>query len=327
MEEQPDSKSHRDSATTSGSGSSDGESVPVSPSHAPSSPAAPCLLPMPHHQPPPQPHRTTNFFIDNILRPDFGCKKETLLIVGGAAAAGGGGGGGGGGRDRDRDRGQTPGRENANPLITRPSNPSSLLCPDSNCNPDSSSSAPPAAAAASKANPAAAAAAVAAAKPPSEGSGTNPAKSGERANPAILLMGSNNGGPVVKSDSQQPLVWPAWVYCTRYSDRPSSGPRTRKLKKKKNEKEDKRPRTAFTAEQLQRLKAEFQANRYITEQRRQTLAQELSLNESQIKIWFQNKRAKIKKATGIKNGLALHLMAQGLYNHSTTTVQDKEESE
>ncbi|XP_009270538.1 PREDICTED: homeobox protein engrailed-1 [Aptenodytes forsteri] len=105
------------------------------------------------------------------------------------------------------------------------------------------------------------------------------------------------------------------------------GPRTRKLKKKKTEKEDKRPRTAFTAEQLQRLKAEFQANRYITEQRRQSLAQELSLNESQIKIWFQNKRAKIKKATGIKNGLALHLMAQGLYNHSTTTVQDKEESE
>ncbi|NXB12557.1 HME1 protein, partial [Cnemophilus loriae] len=147
-------------------------------------------------------------------------------------------------------------------------------------------------------------------------------------------MGSNNGGPVIKPDSQQPLVWPAWVYCTRYSDRPSSGKEPRRIwellnrdKKKKTEKEDKRPRTAFTAEQLQRLKAEFQANRYITEQRRQSLAQELGLNESQIKIWFQNKRAKIKKATGIKNGLALHLMAQGLYNHSTTTVQDKEESE
>lgn len=106
------------------------------------------------------------------------------------------------------------------------------------------------------------------------------------------------------------------------------GPRTRKLKKKKNSKEDKRPRTAFTAEQLQRLKTEFQANRYITEQRRQSLAQELNLNESQIKIWFQNKRAKIKKASGYKNGLALQLMAQGLYNHSTTTVQEeKDESE
>lgn len=106
-----------------------------------------------------------------------------------------------------------------------------------------------------------------------------------------------------------------------------AGPRTRKLKKKKTEKEDKRPRTAFTAEQLQRLKAEFQANRYITEQRRQSLAQELSLNESQIKIWFQNKRAKIKKATGSKNSLAVHLMAQGLYNHSTTAKDGKSDSE
>ncbi|KAI4794846.1 hypothetical protein KUCAC02_031803, partial [Chaenocephalus aceratus] len=132
-----------------------------------------------------------------------------------------------------------------------------------------------------------------------------------------------------QDEDSQGLLWPAWVYCTRYSDRPSSGPRTRKLKKKKSSpKEDKRPRTAFTAEQLQRLKTEFQTNRYITEQRRQALAQELNLNESQIKIWFQNKRAKIKKATGYKNGLALQLMAQGLYNHSTTTVQEeREESE
>ncbi|TKS80444.1 Homeobox protein engrailed-2b [Collichthys lucidus] len=116
----------------------------------------------------------------------------------------------------------------------------------------------------------------------------------------------------------KPILWPAWVYCTRYSDRPSSGPRSRKPKKAPTpSKEDKRPRTAFTAEQLHRLKNEFQGNRYLTEQRRQSLAQELGLNESQIKIWFQNKRAKIKKSSGNKNSLALHLMAQGLYNHST----------
>uniref|UniRef100_U3J966 Homeobox protein engrailed-like n=1 Tax=Anas platyrhynchos platyrhynchos TaxID=8840 RepID=U3J966_ANAPP len=105
------------------------------------------------------------------------------------------------------------------------------------------------------------------------------------------------------------------------------GPRSRKPKKKNPNKEDKRPRTAFTAEQLQRLKAEFQTNRYLTEQRRQSLAQELGLNESQIKIWFQNKRAKIKKATGSKNSLAVHLMAQGLYNHSTTAKDGKSDSE
>ncbi|KAM4024760.1 homeobox protein engrailed-1 isoform 2-T2 [Anomaloglossus baeobatrachus] len=202
--------------------------------------------------PPPQ-HRTTNFFIDNILRPDFGCRKEP------------------------------PGRENVTPLHTRQGNPAPS--PDSDSTSESS-----------------------------KGSDSS----------AAQLLGAKSGPAAHKSD---PLVWPAWVYCTRYSDRPSSGPRTRKLKKKKSDKEDKRPRTAFTAEQLQRLKAEFQANRYITEQRRQTLAQELNLNESQIKIWFQNKRAKIKKASGLKNGLALHLMAQGLYNHSTTTVQDKEDSD
>lgn len=142
----------------------------------------------------------------------------------------------------ERDRGQTgAGRDPVLPLGTRAPGASSLLCaPDVNCGPPDGS--PPAAgggAGASKAgNPAAAAAAVAAAaaaaaaKPSDSGGGSgggvgSPSAQGakypEHGNPAILLMGSANGGPVVKTDSQQPLVWPAWVYCTRYSDRPSSG--------------------------------------------------------------------------------------------------------
>nr|BAU59349.1 engrailed1 [Pedetontus unimaculatus] len=121
-----------------------------------------------------------------------------------------------------------------------------------------------------------------------------------------------------------PLVWPAWVYCTRYSDRPSSGPRSRRMKKRERRPEEKRPRTAFTQEQLARLRREFEENRYLTERRRQDLARELHLHENQIKIWFQNKRAKIKKSTGQKGGLALQLMAQGLYNHSTVSVDEDE---
>ncbi|XP_077472403.1 homeobox protein engrailed-1b [Stigmatopora argus] len=261
----------------------------VDDSVSPNLPSPPVIFP---HQAAQQVHRTTNFFIDNILRPDFGCKKEPGY----------------------RERNETDGRENINPLAARPH--AGSLCLDSNCSSDSSSSSSAASSPASKQNSAKQVEAV------NNGSG----RYADSPSTIVVLKGGNRASPPMAKD--QPMLWPAWVYCTRYSDRPSSGPRTRKLKKKKSSKEDKRPRTAFTAEQLQRLKAEFQANRYITEQRRQSLAQELNLNESQIKIWFQNKRAKIKKATGYKNGLALQLMAQGLYNHSTTTVQDeKEDSE
>ncbi|XP_029936916.1 homeobox protein engrailed-1a [Myripristis murdjan] len=279
---------------------SEGESVSPSPS-LPSPP----ILPLQVAQ---QAHRTTNFFIDNILRPDFGCKKEHGLGA--------------------RERAQTSSRERVHPVmvVSRPSHPGTP-CQDSNCSSDSTSSS---ASSTSLASP----------KKSSNGSGggsttTTGSSSSAKAEERTAGSGENTSSSVVvlngtgvPTPETQPLLWPAWVYCTRYSDRPSSGPRTRKLKKTKSDKEDKRPRTAFTAEQLQRLKTEFQANRYITEQRRQSLAQELNLNESQIKIWFQNKRAKIKKASGYKNGLALQLMAQGLYNHSTTTIQeDKEDSD
>ncbi|CAH8560100.1 unnamed protein product [Schistosoma intercalatum] len=125
------------------------------------------------------------------------------------------------------------------------------------------------------------------------------------------------------------LHLPAWVFCTRYSDRPSSGPRIRKprMNRSHDELNLKRPRTSFTVPQLKRLSQEFEKNRYLDELRRKKLATELDLRESQVKIWFQNKRAKTKKASGAQNCLALHLMAEGLYNHSVRVRSDLEEDE
>jgi homeobox protein engrailed len=110
-----------------------------------------------------------------------------------------------------------------------------------------------------------------------------------------------------------------------------SGPRTRRIKKCEQPAQDKlsndkRPRTAFSSEQLGRLRREFDDNRYLTEERRKNLAGELDLNENQIKIWFQNKRAKLKKSSGQKGELAKMLMAQGLYDHSTVPVEEDEDS-
>merc|ERR1712209_35189 len=148
----------------------------------------------------------------------------------------------------------------------------------------------------------------------------------------VDLSKTSNEAPKADADCPPGMVrgpngqlWPAWVFCTRYSDRPSSGPRARKMKKKQEEfssSQDKRPRTAFSSDQLNRLKDEFNSNRYLTEERRRALAVELGLNDNQIKIWFQNKRAKLKKSTGSKGDLAKLLEQQGLYNHQTMVVDD-----
>ncbi|KAM3177355.1 Homeobox protein engrailed-like SMOX-2 [Hymenolepis weldensis] len=100
----------------------------------------------------------------------------------------------------------------------------------------------------------------------------------------------------------------------------------RKLRRKANASlNDKRPRTSFTVSQIDRLAAEFEREKYLNEARRQYLARELNLKESQVKIWFQNKRAKTKKASGVCNSLALYLMAEGLYNHSVRVEKSTQE--
>ncbi|KAK3928749.1 Homeobox protein not2 [Frankliniella fusca] len=57
----------------------------------------------------------------------------------------------------------------------------------------------------------------------------------------------------------------------------------------------KRVRTIFTADQLERLEAEFERQQYMVGPERLYLAHALNLTEAQVKVWFQNRRIKWRK--------------------------------
>ncbi|KAM3831715.1 homeobox protein not2-like [Vipera latastei] len=57
----------------------------------------------------------------------------------------------------------------------------------------------------------------------------------------------------------------------------------------------KRVRTVFTPEQLERLETEFLKQQYMVGSERLELAATLQLTETQVKVWFQNRRIKWRK--------------------------------
>ncbi|KAK7940153.1 hypothetical protein WMY93_003479 [Mugilogobius chulae] len=61
-----------------------------------------------------------------------------------------------------------------------------------------------------------------------------------------------------------------------------------------------KPRTIYSSLQLQALNQRFQQTQYLALPERADLAAKLGLTQTQVKIWFQNKRSKYKKI--MKNG-------------------------
>nr|CAD37943.1 homeobox protein HOXc1 [Suberites domuncula] len=78
---------------------------------------------------------------------------------------------------------------------------------------------------------------------------------------------------------------------------PVTGKPDKQASGSKDGKKEKKGRATFSGMQIDELEKAFDATQYLTTAERARLAERLSLSESQVKIWFQNRRTKCRRTS------------------------------